>query len=333
MKAEVLLPLALLALGLAVWSWSPPTYREPISAALRSPGTDSTLDEQDDREARTDNSAATPLQILEESIAALRQSEPLVAQVKLQIHLLDREFLGSGQYCQAGSGQPQTRWDLTLDGSGGNLFLSQIFDGRFFYRLEIQGQAKTLTYANLSEARKYPAAAVQGIASPSGWFGTGSLATMLEQLHASFEFEPAIQTQPIGGSDAASIEMLTLRGRWSRAGLRQLLRDQIAPDVLHPQIRWEQLPGQLPHAVELSLGSDEYLQRFPYQLTFFQFVRAGGDRYEPRPIFKLQLHQVEKKTEIAAEQFRVSADDLTPIDVTREYLERIRMFLQYPLRD
>ena len=85
--------------------------------------------------------------------------------------------------------------------------------------------------------------------------------------------------------------------------------------------------------VELVLGTDSYLKAFPYRLTFYQFRPSGEGSYSVQPVFELKLHHVEKRDEIAPEQFRLSADGLNPADLTKDYLNRVKMFTLYPLKE
>lgn len=271
--------------------------------------------------------------LLEQALGQLRNAPPLVAQLDLQINLLNREFHGTGQYCQTGAGVPQTRWDFSLGESPSGLMLSQIFDGRFFYRLTVQGDEKSLTYVDLYGARDLPAATAKGVAGPPGWLGVGGLPTLLEQLLATHDFEQPTAAETIAGENGESLVLTRVRGRWSKPALRQLLRDQIGEDVLAEEIRWERLPGQMPHAVELLLGTDSYLKAFPYRLVFYQFRPAGEGSYSIQPVFEMKLHHVEKRDVIAPEQFRLSADGLNPEDQTKDYLNRIRLFTLYPLKE
>jgi hypothetical protein len=88
----------------------------------------------------------------------------------------------------------------------------------------------------------------------------------------------------------------------------------------------------MPHGVELVLGSDDYLDAFPYRLAFYQFQGAEG-KYAVQPVIELKLHHVEKREAIAPEQFRLSADGLNPVDDTKDYLNRLKLFTLYPLKN
>lgn len=348
MRAELLLSVCLLAAAALVWA-VPKLWPQSSTAlpSLINPGaTEPAALLFDDRASASRKTASSPstahspegssdqqsLEFLKRALTQLRSAPPLVAQLDLQINLLERQFRGTGQYCQTGKGIPQARWDLVLGGQPDGVTFSQIFDGRFFYRLTIQGENRTLNYVDLYGARDLPVAQTAGIAGPNGWLGVGGLPTMLEQLLATHEFEPPGEPETVRGTDGQTLTLTRLRGRWSKPALRQLLRDQVAPEVLANEILWERLPGQLPHAVEIVLGSDSYLDAFPYRLAFYQF-QGGEGKYAVQPIFELKLHHVEKREAIAPEQFRLSADGLNPVDETKDYLNRVKMFTLYPLRN
>ena len=350
MRAELLISAWLLLAAALVWGvpklWTQsfpdlPSLEQTTdsSSSLASSPSDSkspvktTNDKNGDSEKSEVPTSPAARALLEQSLSQLRNAPPLVAQVDLQINLLEREFLGTGQYCQSGAGVPQTRWDFSLGETPSGLMLSQIFDGRFFYRLTVQGNEKSLTYVDLYGTRDLPESTAKGIAGPTGWLGVGGLPTLLEQLLATHDFEPPTDTETIAGENGQSLVLTKVRGRWSKSALSQLLRDQITPDVLAEEIRWERLPGQMPHGVELVLGTDSYLKAFPYRLTFYQFRPSGEGSYSVQPVFELKLHHVEKRDEIAPEQFRLSADGLNPADLTKDYLNRVKMFTLYPLKE
>ena len=331
MKAEVTITVLLLAIAAALWTWNPTAVGDPEQTGL----TDFVLPSQFALAAhhRAIDSSSTATEVLDEAISQLRNSPPLIAQVKLQIDLLDRKFLGTGQYSQIGSGSPKSRWDLTVEGVSPSLHLSQIFDGRFFYRLETQGDQRTLSYVDLFEVRRLTQKNVPGVANLSAWFGTGSLAVMLEQFQSTFDFQVAAPSQPTESNATQPMQTTILRGEWNREAIRQLLRDQVAPEAFESKINWNRLPGQLPHSVDLYLGTDDYLSSFPYQLICYQYVPTSGTEYARKQIFKLQLHRVEKKDSIADEQFEVSASGLEPVDLTKDHIARIKMYVETPLRN
>ncbi len=344
MRAELLLSAALLTGAAFIWglplAWPQssgvlPSFAQSskATASPEAPQARGSLAEPHGDAPMESSQPTSARALLLRSLAQLRAAPPLVAQLDVQINLLNREFRGTGQYCQTGSGVPQSRWDLTLGNPPGGLQLSQIFDGRFFYRLTIQGEERKLHYVDLYGARDLPVVNTAGVAGPAGWLGVGGLPTMLEQLLATYEFEEPSEPELVRGTAGQHLTLTRIRGRWSKAALRQLLRDQITPEVLAGEIQWERLPGQMPHAVELVVGSDEYLDAFPYRLAFYQFHSAGEGEYRVQPIFEVKLHHVEKREAIAPEQFRLSADGLNPVDDTKDYLNRVKLFTLYPLKD
>ncbi|HMP80828.1 MAG TPA: hypothetical protein PKD54_15340, partial [Pirellulaceae bacterium] len=157
--------------------------------------------------------------------------------------------------------------------------------------------------------------------------GIGGLSSLLEHLETAFAFEDA------GSKTSSSSSRTTfrvLRGEWTEAALRELLREEVNPKWFSSGIQWDRLPKQLPHGVEIWIGSDPYLPSFPYRLVFFQYerTRLGGWQTVPRVV--VTLHQVRLVESLPAETFRVSSENLQPIDLTADYVNRSKMYLLYP---
>lgn len=271
----------------------------------------------------------TAVEVLEAAIRELRTIDEFSAAAELSLHLLDQQCEATGRYLQKGQGTPWARWDFEFQIPGVPMRLTQVFDGRFFYRLSDLDGELSLTYVDLLEVPALEHPETEFLAGPGGWFGVGGLPTILEQTAKSFEWEPlAPGTAP---TSRGAIQLTVLRGKWKAESLRQLLRDEVAPDALHPEIRWDRLPQQLPHEVEIVLGTDAYLRLFPYQITFRGYGKAGpqGPRTD---LITLKLRKVTRHQQLDENDFKVSSDNVQPIDQTADWMARLDMYLGHPLQ-
>lgn len=279
--------------------------------------------------AATSSAPSAPAALLRDSIGTLRSSPGLTAQVDVRIVMLGQDFSGQGTFTQQGEGYPRTRWDIKFPTLDPPLNTVQIFDGRFHYRVQSRGDQRELVFLDQYHVPGIDDPGYSGLAGPAAWFGVGGLPTMLEHLARTFDLEVADAPgqAPAGGG---SIAWTTLEGTWHPAVLQRLLRGQVAEADLSPAIRWDRLPRQIPRAVRIALGTDSYLARFPYRITFsFATGRDGqpsfsGDRIE------WQLHHVTLQESVDPSAFVIDSRDVVPADRTADYLARLKMFLQQP---
>jgi len=273
--------------------------------------------------------STVPAKILADSIHQLQSLDGLVAQLDVEVDVFGEKSLASGLYSQSGQGVPRARWDLNFAPAESGLTVTQVFDGRFYYRKTGFGEDKTLEYIDLSQIPALAEPKVLSVAGPAGWFGVGGIPTMLKQLQGSFDFTLVDIQESIVGDHKMVLQ--TIRGTWKQNALKALLRGQVDPAWLAPEIQWDRLPVQMPHAVEITFGSDGYLDSFPYQIVFLQ-SDGPGPAVQYRDFIALKLHQVARKTEFDAGTFTVTADDTEPVDKTGEYLARVKMFLFQPIQ-
>lgn len=301
--------LSLSILVLAFWALTRPE-REP---ALRPTGT---------------THPTNGSEFLEAARQSLRSLPPMAAQVELNVEFLGESMKWEGQYLQAGHGVPNYRWDLSLSEPQGTAArIMQVFDGRFLYGWQRWGAETQLHYADLSQIPTWHSRQAQAIAGPSAWFGVGGLAALLEHLSTSFQLTEA-GSKTSGGSPPLTFRVV--RGEWTEQALRELLREEWNEHWVTGGIQWDRLPKQLPHGVEIWIGSDPYLPSFPYRLIFFHYVRSRGGGWQVVPCATLTMHQVRLLNELPADTFRVPAGDAPPEDLTSDYVNRSRMYLLHP---
>ncbi len=276
----------------------------------------------------TPSASGDAAELLRAAQRVLNSLPPLIAQVEMTAHYLGQDIVCQGQYVQAGQGTAHYLWDLTLsDDSRQPPRLTQVFDGRFLYIRQQSALGTELSYADLGALQSVVQHRDQFVASAAAWYGVGGLSSLLDHLQAMFAFEDA-GTKTTGGTPRVSFRVL--RGSWREGALRELLREEFNDNWFAGGIQWDRLPKQLPHGVEVWIGSDSYLPNFPYRLIFFQNEkkRLGGWQSVPRVV--LTLHQVRVTEALPAETFQIATENLQPTDLTADYVNRSKMYLLYP---
>jgi hypothetical protein len=275
-----------------------------------------------------DENIPAPAALIRESIRQLRTLDCVSAQASLTVQMLDVVTTANGRYIQKGQGTPAARWDFEFESTELPTKLTQVFDGRFFYRIYQSGEKKTLSCVDLYHIPELPESQSPGVVGPTDWFGIGGLPTMLAQMTGAFDFSVVDVRQ--AGSDGNLMQLITIRGQWKTDSLRQFLRDQIDPAFLQPPVQWNQLPLQMPHEIEIVLGTDDYLKLFPYRITFRRNHRDGNG-WVAESMFALQFHHVTKLETISHETFVVSSDDVQPQDLTDDFLGKVKALLVHPV--
>ncbi len=323
MKLDLPKAIALLATGAAcIWLARSPQSAPPGASA----GTDKNIPALQVSHGETGSpNSANPEQLLADSIRQLQSLDGLIAQLDIEVDMLGEKSTATGSYIQTGQGVPRARWDFSFNNPEFSLSVSQVFDGRFHYRMTDFGDSKALEYVDLYQVPDLPEPKITSIAGPTGWFGVGGLPTLLRQLQGSFEFQFLKTEESVVGDH--KIVFQTIRGTWRQDALQQLLHGQVDPASIEPEVRWDQLPIQLPHAVEITFGSDGYLDNFPYRVVFLQ-KSGSGSTYQN--FVSLKLHHVARKNDIAADTFTIPSEYKDPVDKTSDYIARVRMFLSEP---
>jgi hypothetical protein len=268
--------------------------------------------------------------MLRAGVRSLRSLDGLEAAVKLDIELLGQNLSGAGTYVQEGQGTPKARWDLEFQQLPDSLRMVQLFDGRFHYLYREQGTERSLTYIDQDRIPGLADSRTAFLPGPTSWFGTGGLPVLLEQLASSFDLK-VISTSSRISRTGRQMELSVVAGTWKPEALQQLLREQVNREQISPEIRWEDMPLQVPRSVEVVLGSDDYLENFPYQITlrFADAARPGNTPGGGTIAWK--LHHVTRRASFSPQAFTISTDDVVPVDLTADYLARLEMYLHHPV--
>ena len=248
--------------------------------------------------------------------------------VQLRVNLFGEPIVGAGTYSQAGQGSGQTRATLQfrmldqLDSQPQQSLVS-ICDGRFIYRLHqnlIDGQ-RSLEFYDLTEIQRAGGSQrliAAAIPIGPGQLMTGGVAGLLKQLSEQFEFT-SIATDP---TVSANQNVHTLRGTWKPPQLHRLLQNH--PDSDNQRAKtWDQLPANLPHAVEIVLAETELAGLFPKRVIFYQFTTKRRVT-KARPIVAFQFADPRPIPNHSPDLFVMKSDDLEATDVTQQYLSRLQ---------
>lgn len=338
MKLE--LPFAILLLAIGGWLWmshypsellperqeesvsDSPIASQPFAPQTKAPSLSSTTPSQ--IQTASYNQPVSPFSnfepgendpgiLLAQAAKKMELSPPITCKARCQINLFEQSIVGEGRYLQKGQGSGLTRLEINYAINDETaLHSTQICDGKFHYWIQQLDDESTIEFIDLTELKSDKFNLDSG---PTQWLTRSGTASLLRNLSAAFEFEPP-QTTQIGEH-----EMIVLRGSWKRSGLQGLLHGQVNPDTSKP-VRWDRLPPQLPHTVEVYLGTDDFLNLFPYRLSFYQFDEK--QQLKPTPLMTMEFFEVEKVAEIPDRLFRVNANGSQQIDLSRNYSEHLQ---------
>ena len=257
-----------------------------------------------------------PGMLLAQAAKQMELSPPIACKARCQINLFDQVIVGEGSYYQRGQGSGLTHLKVNFPISEqSELQSTQICDGKFYYWIQNLDGERTIEFIDLNELQSDKFDLSSG---PVQWLTRTGTVSLLRNLSAAFEFEAPTKTN-MGGH-----EMLVLKGKWKPDAIQSLLYGQFNADSKEP-IRWDRLPNQLPHAVEVYLGTDDFLHLFPYRLSFFQF---DGEQRKPDPMMTMELFEVQKVDSVPGDLFRVDANGSQQFDLSRDYSKHLEQMAE-----
>ncbi|MDB4778177.1 hypothetical protein OAG68_01845, partial [bacterium] len=250
--------------------------------------------------------------LLAQAAKKLEMSPPISCKSRCQIQMFGQTLVGEGNYYQKGQGSGLTRLEIKYDISPQITFEStQVCDGKFYYWIQQFADDRTIEFIDLQRLKSNKIEIETG---PSQWLARSGTASLLRNLSTAFEFEKPIPTQ------LGDHEMLLLKGQWKQKSLESILHGQVNYQD-DQTIHWNQLPDQLPHYVEVYLGTDDFLHLFPYRLSFFKFDESG--KREESPTMTLELYKVQKVAQLPDELFQVNSEGSQQIDLSGNYSNHI----------
>ncbi|MFT5301432.1 MAG: hypothetical protein ACI87E_001488 [Mariniblastus sp.] len=272
-------------------------------------------------------------------------SQPLTSTLQMTGNMYGEVVSATGSYYQMGQGTSKSRIDLSFGMLPNSPRVFQLCDGRFVYKLQTEGADRKFEFVDLLRVSEKAGERSGGI-SPTGWVASGGIASLFQHLASAFNFGP-----PEFGNDST----VTLRGSWDENVLRRILGSgSIAFEPRDSPFNasdWSQVPAQLPHAVELIFERHPQFGYFPKQISFLKFELPGRKRIPrnkkvksspdgaglpgPIPTVTLAFSATQSltvdsnsPTGITDRFFVIDSSNLESVDLTDEYIARIRRFEQ-----
>ncbi len=253
-------------------------------------------------------------QLLQRAASNLFYSTPMRSTARLRMNMFGQKFVAEGSYLQMGQGSGRTKLEFAFGDPDYPSRLLQVCDGRFYYRLASNHEASSLEFVDLLQVAQ--ADQQQLIGSPSSWMTMGGLPGLLQNTASAFEFQPVEQSQ------LGDIPVFHIRGKWKKEFLTRILGGTVDRAWIENSMQWHQLPEQLPHVVEIYLGNNSFFPLFPYRIEFLRLDK-DEDGTNLKRVFTFELYEVNKLAEISDELFKINYEDITPINITNEFIRRI----------
>ncbi len=246
-------------------------------------------------------------------------SPPISARSRIRTRLFGELVTAEGRLLHLGQGTHCSRYEFFSGDSDTSMQVVQICNGRVSYLIKTHGGQSWLEFIDLNRIAGRTSPDTDFAGSPNTWMATGGLTGLLEHLAKSFEFNSPRKLE-IGG-----IPMVSIRGQWRRGRLQQLLQGQINLGDNDTQIEWGQLPPQLPHAVEIILGNDEFAPLFPYRMIFHQYENDG----QAKPLVSMEMYEVEKVERMDVSLFSVQQGEFaSTVDATSRFENQLEFYQQ-----
>lgn len=264
------------------------------------------------------------IQLMSSIAERLAASQPFASNLRMQGNLFGSSIAATGTYSQMGQGTHKSRIELKFGTKPNAPSVFQLCDGRFVYHLQTcqtpnasSGKKQTFEFVDLLRVQQTAGERATGV-TPTGWVATGGVSSLFQHLASAFNF---------GACDRPDETTVVLRGSWAANSLRSVaigpLNDGGDPGG---EIRWEKIPPQLPHAVELSLQQNSDLSYFPARITFLKFILQKDNRYLLQPCVTLLMSPPQPLGMVDDGFFVIDSANLDSIDATDRYLARIDAF-------
>ncbi|MEL7499913.1 MAG: hypothetical protein AAFN77_20080 [Planctomycetota bacterium] len=252
-------------------------------------------------------------------------SKPIGSALELRANLFDQKITAAGKYFQAGQGSHQSRLELSFGSGPQKPTIFQMCDGRFIYRLETFAHDQSFKFVDLKRIQEQ-ASEKASTFSPTGWVATGELSSLYQHLASAFNFGNP-QQMPNGE--------LVVRGSWNQLALKRLLTEDQMVRVFGEQqakenptkTKWDAIPPQLPHGIELVLAPSSLTSYFPRKISFVRFqINEESKRTVATPVVQVSFSRPMEIGDVHDRMFVIDSKNVESTDVTENYIARVREF-------
>ena len=262
--------------------------------------------------ARGSLAASSGQELVREAALRVYSLPSLQAQLRMKLTSQERQSVASGDYLQVGAAEEKLlklHLKVPIGGKVGSI--QQIRGPHYLWILrdlppdEPQIERVILRTARLEIVKAEEAGRLPPL---EGWILLGGLSRLLANLDASFEFGPPRQ------ATLGDVPVLIVRGKWKPAALKRLTKAKPA-----------ELPEQLPHEVEITLGAaDQPYPLFPYRIEYLRNEDPEQGRGEAhRSLALIEFFELGPARSVDRGQFEFDSEDRDIDDVTMSYLRRL----------
>ncbi|MDA7906114.1 hypothetical protein N9B43_04355 [Mariniblastus sp.] len=295
------------------------TYEEEIPQAVRQEETSSPVRKGSvtGRElAKVSQSARRFLLDVSNSLA---HSMPFEVDVSMTGWIFDQEVAANGKYYQMGQGTQKSSLVLEFANKSNPVLIHQLCDGKIVFKLQkfsdsgLVDRKDSLEFVNLDELRASMADTTSAMV-PTGWVASGGIACTMRHLSAAFDFEE--KKQQANGD-------VVLRGVLNAETITQLTGKALTTE----EPAWASLPSHFPHSVEITFGVNSTLSYVPRRMSFSRFSNLGSKSAKKElKLINIDFSRFQELTNLSDSSFRANYIDVEKVDVTEDYIARIKKF-------
>lgn len=246
--------------------------------------------------------------LLAETSESTAQSAPWGAALQLQGTLFGQTLRAHGRYFQKGQGTHHSRLELAFGDDPQAPTVFQLCDGRFVYRLQTVDSDQTIEFVDLRRVVETTGELPSAFA-PTSWVATGGLSSLWQHLGSAFALGPP---QRVGK------DLIVIRGSWKPTALARVLGQ-------NQQVRWGDIPPQLPHAVELTLRRNDLVGQAPVQISYARFELDSEDQpIGVVPTLIVSFSTPQPLTTLDDQLFVMNSEGVPLTDTTDQYIARIQ---------
>ena len=258
---------------------------------------------------------SSPQRFLLEVSDSLANSMPFEVDISMSGSIFEQEVEAEGKYYQMGQGTQKSSLVLEFGSKSNPVLIHQLCDGNIVFKLQkfsnggLVDRKDTLEFVNLDELRESVAGTTSALV-PAGWVASGGIACTIRHLSSAFDFEEK-KRQSNGD--------VLLRGVLNAKTVARLTGET----GLTEQPNWEALPSHFPHAVELVLSMDSTFSFVPKRMSFSRFPNRDRQS-ENRGLINIEFSRFHALANISDESFRAKYIDVEKVDVTEDYIARLK---------